>query len=50
VELAINDLAKDIYRNVLLDKEYIAVFSSVVILGNEEAIEKPIKTYKACKI
>ncbi|MFT7315607.1 MAG: ribonuclease J, partial [Paraglaciecola sp.] len=47
---ALNQLAKDTYRNVSLDEGDLVVFSSIVIPGNEQSIENLIKAYKARKI
>lgn len=47
---ALNQLAKDTYRNVSLDEGDLVIFSSIVIPGNEEPIENLLKAYKGRKI
>lgn len=47
---ALNQLAKDTYRNVSLDEGDLVIFSSIVIPGNEESIENLLKAYKGRNI
>jgi ribonuclease J len=47
---ALNQMAKDTYRNVSLDEGDLVIFSSIVIPGNEVPIENMLKAYKARNI
>jgi ribonuclease J len=47
---ALNQLAKDSYRNVSLDEGDLVIFSSIVIPGNEESIDNLLKAYKGRNI
>ncbi|WP_133470038.1 ribonuclease J [Paraglaciecola marina] len=47
---ALNQLAKDTYRDVSLDEGDWVVFSSIVIPGNEKPIENLLKAFKVRKI
>lgn len=47
---ALNQLAKDTYRNVALEEGDLVIFSSIVIPGNEESIESLLTAYKGRKI
>ena len=47
---ALNQMAKDTYRNVSLNQGDLVMFSSIVIPGNETPIENLIKAFKARKI
>lgn len=47
---ALNQLAKDTYRNVALEAGDLVIFSSIVIPGNEESIESLLTAYKGRKI
>ncbi len=44
---ALNQMAKDTYRDVSLDKGDLVIFSSIVIPGNETAIENLLEAFKA---
>lgn len=47
---ALNQMAKDSYRNVSLEEGDLVIFSSIVIPGNEESIDNLLKAYKGRKI